>query len=55
MQKQGSRKVQLAEKGRSPDYSITAGYMLMPVWLHESEWLYRRILHELTLAEPRQT
>lgn len=30
MQKQGSRKVQLAEKGRGPDYSITAGYMLMP-------------------------
>jgi outer membrane protein TolC len=30
MQKQGSRKAQLAEKGRGPDYSITAGYMLMP-------------------------
>jgi outer membrane protein TolC len=30
MQKQGKRKVQLAEKGRKPDYSISAGYMLMP-------------------------
>jgi outer membrane protein TolC len=30
MQKQGARKVQLAEKGKKPDYSITAGYMLMP-------------------------
>jgi cobalt-zinc-cadmium efflux system outer membrane protein len=30
MQKQRTRKVQLAEKGRNPDYTISAGYMLMP-------------------------
>ena len=30
MEKQGSRKVELAEKGRGPDYSVTGGYMLMP-------------------------
>jgi outer membrane protein, heavy metal efflux system len=30
MKKQGSRKMHLAEKGTKPDYSISAGYMLMP-------------------------
>jgi outer membrane protein, heavy metal efflux system len=30
MRKQGLHKVQLAEKGRSPDFSISTGYMLMP-------------------------
>jgi len=30
MQKQRTRKMQLAEKGRNPDYTISAGYMLMP-------------------------
>jgi outer membrane protein TolC len=30
MAKQATRKVDLARKGLSPDYSITAGYMLMP-------------------------
>ena len=30
MKKQGTHKVQLAEKGFRPDYSISAGYMLMP-------------------------
>src|SRR5262249_8088166 len=29
MQRREARKVQLAQKGKSPDYSITAGYMLM--------------------------
>jgi outer membrane protein TolC len=30
MKKQGTHKVQLAEKGLKPDFSISAGYMLMP-------------------------
>ena len=30
MKKQGRHKVQLAEKGLRPDFSISAGYMLMP-------------------------
>jgi outer membrane protein TolC len=30
MKKQGTHKVQLAEKGFKPDFSISAGYMLMP-------------------------
>ena len=30
MKGQGSHKVQLAEKGYSPEYSISAGYMVMP-------------------------
>jgi cobalt-zinc-cadmium efflux system outer membrane protein len=30
MQRQGTHRVQLAEKGRKPDYTISAGYMLMP-------------------------
>jgi outer membrane protein, heavy metal efflux system len=30
MRKEGTHKVQLAEKGRKPDYTISAGYMLMP-------------------------
>ena len=30
MEKQAKRKVELARKGMNPDYSITAGYMLMP-------------------------
>jgi outer membrane protein, heavy metal efflux system len=30
MKRQGGRKVQLAEKAFKPDYTITAGYMLMP-------------------------
>jgi outer membrane protein TolC len=30
MEKQAMRKVELARKGLSPDYSVTAGYMLMP-------------------------
>jgi outer membrane protein TolC len=30
MAKQAERKVELARKGLSPDYSVTAGYMLMP-------------------------
>jgi outer membrane protein, heavy metal efflux system len=30
MAKQAARKVELARKGLSPDYSVTAGYMLMP-------------------------
>jgi outer membrane protein TolC len=30
MQKQGKHKEQLAQKSMSPDYTITAGYMLMP-------------------------
>jgi outer membrane protein, heavy metal efflux system len=40
MQKQGSRKVQLAEKGRRPDYTISAGYMLMPTGsMNRNGWL----------------
>jgi outer membrane protein TolC len=39
-QKQGSRKVQLAEKGRRPDYTISAGYMLMPAGtMNRNGWL----------------
>lgn len=30
MKRQGGRKVQLAEKGYSPEYTVSAGYMLMP-------------------------
>ncbi|HLQ78401.1 MAG TPA: TolC family protein [Terriglobia bacterium] len=30
MTKQSARKVELARKGLNPDYSVTAGYMLMP-------------------------
>ncbi len=30
MKRQGGRKAQLAQKGYSPDYTISAGYMLMP-------------------------
>jgi cobalt-zinc-cadmium efflux system outer membrane protein len=30
MRKQGTHKVQLAEKNMSPDYSLSTGYMLMP-------------------------
>jgi outer membrane protein TolC len=30
MEKQATRKVDLARKGLDPDYSVTAGYMLMP-------------------------
>src|SRR5262249_55643570 len=40
MQKQGAHKVQLAEKGRSPDYTISAGYMLNPPGTeHRNGWL----------------
>jgi len=40
MQKQGAHKVQLAKKGMSPDYAISAGYMLMPTGAaNRSGWL----------------
>ena len=40
MKKQGIHKVKLAEKGRSPDYSISAGYMLMPTGsMNRNGWL----------------
>jgi outer membrane protein TolC len=40
MQKQDGRKVQLAEKSMSPDYTISAGYMLMPPGVeHRNGWL----------------
>ncbi len=40
MKKQGVHKVKLAEKGRSPDYSISAGYMLMPAGsMNRNGWL----------------
>jgi len=52
MQKQGGHKVELAQKNMKPDYTISAGYMLMPPggmnrngWLAEISmtlpWLYR--------------
>jgi cobalt-zinc-cadmium efflux system outer membrane protein len=40
MRKQGLHKVQFAEKGRSPDFSISTGYMLMPSGsMNRSGWL----------------
>lgn len=40
MQKQGRYKVQLAEKGLKPDYSISAGYMLMSAGsMNRSGWI----------------
>jgi cobalt-zinc-cadmium efflux system outer membrane protein len=40
MRKQGLHKVQLAEKGRSPDFSISTGYMLMPSGaMNRNGWL----------------
>jgi outer membrane protein, heavy metal efflux system len=40
MAKQASRKVDLARKGLKPDYSVTAGYMLMPGGsTHRNGWI----------------
>jgi outer membrane protein TolC len=40
MQKQSTHKVQLAGKGLSPDYSLSAGYMLMPTGsMNRNGWL----------------
>jgi cobalt-zinc-cadmium efflux system outer membrane protein len=40
MRKQGSHKIQLAEKGRRPDFSISTGYMLMASGMpNRSGWL----------------
>jgi outer membrane protein, heavy metal efflux system len=40
MQKQGKHKMQLAQKGLSPDYSIGGGYMLMPAGaMNRNGWL----------------
>jgi outer membrane protein TolC len=64
MKKQGTHKVQLAEKGFKPDYSISAGYMLMPSgstnrngWLAEFSmtlpWLNRG-RHEAEIQQARE-
>jgi outer membrane protein TolC len=40
MQKQGKHKMQLAQKGLSPDFSIAGGYMLMPAGsMNRNGWL----------------
>jgi len=40
MKKQGVHKVKLAEKGRNPEYSLSAGYMLMPSGsMNRNGWL----------------
>jgi outer membrane protein TolC len=40
MQKQGGHKIDLARKGMSPDYTISAGYMLMPTGsMNRNGWL----------------
>ncbi len=40
MKGQGSRKVQLAEKAFSPDYAISAGYMIMPAGsMNRNAWM----------------
>ena len=40
IQKQGGHKVQLAQKGMSPDYSISTGYILMPSGaMNRNGWL----------------
>jgi len=40
MAKQATRKLGLARKGLNPDYSVTAGYMLMPSGSsHRSGWI----------------
>jgi outer membrane protein TolC len=64
MKKQGNHKVQLAEKGFKPDYSISAGYMLMPSgsvnrngWLAEFSmtlpWLNRG-KHEAEIRQAKE-
>jgi outer membrane protein, heavy metal efflux system len=64
MKKQGTHKVQLAEKGFKPDFSISAGYMLMPSgsinrngWLAEFSmtlpWL-NRSKHESEIQQANQ-
>lgn len=40
MQKQGEHKMELAQKGMSPDYTISTGYMLMPSGsMNRNGWL----------------
>ena len=40
MEKQAARRVELTRKGLSPDYSVTAGYMLMPGGSsHRNGWI----------------
>jgi outer membrane protein TolC len=64
MKKQGNHKVQLAEKGFKPDFSISAGYMLMPSgsmnrngWLAEFSmtlpWL-NRSKHESEIQQAKE-
>jgi len=40
LEKQAAHKIQLAQKGLKPDYSITAGYMLMPTGtMNRNGWI----------------
>jgi len=48
MKRQGNRKVQLAQKGYSPDYTVSAGYMLNPAGsMNRNAWMA-----ELTVSLP---